>query len=91
MFDARAMDELRDIFAEVCARAQATLVEIDGDDDPVRYDRLAIGTILPRPEGQGLPRVPVSAITLSTFADIGTGPRRSSVSAWFHGWPSNQC
>jgi putative transposase len=35
VFDARAIDVLRDIFAEVCSDAQATLVEMDGEDDHV--------------------------------------------------------
>jgi hypothetical protein len=33
VLDARAIDVLRDIFAEVCAHAQATRVEMDGEDD----------------------------------------------------------
>lgn len=35
VFDARAIDVLRGIFADVCADAQATLVEMDGEDDHV--------------------------------------------------------
>ena len=35
MFDARAVDVLRRIFAGVCSDAQATLVEMDGEDDRV--------------------------------------------------------
>jgi len=35
VFDARAIDVLRDIFADVCAHAQATLVKMDGEDDHV--------------------------------------------------------
>jgi putative transposase len=35
VFDARAIDVLRDIFADVCSDAQAPLVEMDGEDDPV--------------------------------------------------------
>ena len=35
VFDARAIDLLRGIFAEVCSGAQATLVEMDGEDDYV--------------------------------------------------------
>jgi putative transposase len=35
VFDARAIDALRDIFADVCSDAQATLVEMDGEDDHV--------------------------------------------------------
>jgi len=35
MFDARAIDVLRGIFADVCPDAQATLVEMDGEDDHV--------------------------------------------------------
>jgi putative transposase len=35
VFDARAIDVLRDIFADVCSHAQATLVEMDGEDDHV--------------------------------------------------------
>jgi len=33
--DARAIDVLRGIFANVCSHAQATLVEMDGEDDHV--------------------------------------------------------
>ena len=35
VLDARAIDVLRGIFADVCADAQATLVEMDGEDDHV--------------------------------------------------------
>jgi len=35
VFDARAIDVLRGIFADVCSDAQATLVEMDGEDDHV--------------------------------------------------------
>lgn len=35
MFDARTIDILRDIFADVCAHAQATRVERDSEDDDV--------------------------------------------------------
>ena len=35
MFDAEAIDVLRGIFADVCSDAHATLVQIDGEDDPV--------------------------------------------------------
>ena len=35
VFDARAIEVLRDIFADVCSDAQATLVEMDGEDDHV--------------------------------------------------------
>jgi putative transposase len=35
VFDARAIDVLCDIFADVCSDAQATLVEMDGEDDHV--------------------------------------------------------
>jgi REP element-mobilizing transposase RayT len=35
VFDARAIDVLRGIFADVCSHAQATLVEMDGEDDHV--------------------------------------------------------
>jgi putative transposase len=35
VFDAKAIDVLRDIFADVCSDAQATLVEMDGEDDHV--------------------------------------------------------
>jgi putative transposase len=35
VFDAQAIDALRGIFADVCADAQATLVEMDGEDDHV--------------------------------------------------------
>jgi putative transposase len=35
VFDARAIDVLHRIFAEVCADAQAALVEMDDEDDPV--------------------------------------------------------
>jgi putative transposase len=35
VFDARAIEVLRDIFADVCSDVQATLVETDGEDDHV--------------------------------------------------------
>jgi len=35
VFDAHAIDALRGIFADVCSDAQATLVEMDGEDDHV--------------------------------------------------------
>ena len=35
VFDARAIDALRNIFADVCSDAQARLVEMDGEDDRV--------------------------------------------------------
>ena len=35
VFDARAIDVLRGIFAEVCSDAQVTLVKMDGEDDHV--------------------------------------------------------
>ena len=35
VFDARAIDVLRVIFADVCSDAHATLVEMDGEDDHV--------------------------------------------------------
>jgi putative transposase len=35
VFDARAIDVLHSIFADVCSDAQATLVEMDGEDDHV--------------------------------------------------------
>ena len=35
VFDAHAIDVLRGMFAEVCSDAQATLVEMDGEDDHV--------------------------------------------------------
>src|ERR1700752_1844366 len=35
VFDAKAIDVLRDIFADVCSDADATLVEMDGEDDHV--------------------------------------------------------
>ena len=35
VFDARAIDVLRGIFADVCSDALATLVEMDGEDDHV--------------------------------------------------------
>jgi REP-associated tyrosine transposase len=35
VFDAQAIDILRDIFADVCSDADATLVEMDGEDDHV--------------------------------------------------------
>ena len=47
---AHAIDVLRDIFAEVCTNAQATLVEMDGEDDHVRlliHYSFAVGAILP--------------------------------------------
>ena len=33
VFDARAIDVLRGIFADVCSDAHVTLVEMDGEDD----------------------------------------------------------
>lgn len=50
MLDARAIDVLRDIVAEVCAHTQATLVEMDGEYDHVHvliHDSFAVGAILP--------------------------------------------
>ena len=35
VFDARAIDVLRSVFAEVCSDAHAALVEMDGEDDHV--------------------------------------------------------
>jgi putative transposase len=35
VFDARAIDVLRGIFADVCTDAHATLMEMDGEDDHV--------------------------------------------------------
>jgi putative transposase len=35
VFDAQAIDVLRGIFANVCPDAHATLVQMDGEDDPV--------------------------------------------------------
>ena len=35
VFDARAIDVLRSVFAEVCSDAHATLVEMDGEEDHV--------------------------------------------------------
>lgn len=35
VFDAQAIDVLRDIFDDVCSDADATLVEMDGEDDHV--------------------------------------------------------
>ena len=35
VFDARAIEVLRGIFSDVCSDAQATLVEMDGEDDHV--------------------------------------------------------
>jgi putative transposase len=35
VFDARAIDVLRSLFADVCSDVQATLVEMDGEDDHV--------------------------------------------------------
>jgi putative transposase len=35
VFDARAIEVLRGIFCDVCSDAQATLVEMDGEDDHV--------------------------------------------------------
>ena len=35
VFDAKAIDVLRDIFADVCSDADATLAEMDGEDDHV--------------------------------------------------------
>ena len=85
VFDTRAIDVLRGLFADVCSDAQATLVEMDGEDDHVHllveysrkaaisslvssrrlrtdiHDSFAVGAILPRPEGRGLPRVLVNS------------------------------
>jgi putative transposase len=36
VFDARAIDVLRGILPDVCADAQATLVEMDGEDEHVQ-------------------------------------------------------
>ncbi len=51
VFDARAIDVLRGIFAEVCSHAQATLVEMDGEDDHVHLlveypPKLAISSLV---------------------------------------------
>jgi REP element-mobilizing transposase RayT len=35
VFDTQAIDVLRGLFAEVCSDAHATLVQMDGEDDPV--------------------------------------------------------
>ena len=35
VFDAKAIDVLRDIFADVCSDADATLVKMDGEDNHV--------------------------------------------------------
>jgi len=35
VFDAEAIDVLRDIFVDVCSDAHATVVEMDGEDDHV--------------------------------------------------------
>jgi len=34
VFDAQALDLLRDIFADVCSDAHATLVQMDGQKTP---------------------------------------------------------
>jgi len=36
VFDAQAIDVLCGIFADVCSDAHATLVQMDGEDDPAR-------------------------------------------------------
>ena len=51
MFDARAIDVLRGIFADVCPDAQATLVEMDGEDDHVHLlveypSKLAVSSLV---------------------------------------------
>jgi len=51
VFDARAIDVLRGIFAEVCSDARATLVEMDGEDDYVHLlveypPKLAISSLV---------------------------------------------
>ena len=53
VFDARAIDVLRGIFADVCSDMQATLVEMDGEDDHVHL-------LLEYP-----PKVPVSVLVNS--------------------------
>jgi REP element-mobilizing transposase RayT len=46
LFNARAIEALRGIFADVCLDAQATLVEMDGEDDPV-HSTASLLAILP--------------------------------------------
>ncbi|HWM67058.1 MAG TPA: IS200/IS605 family transposase [Steroidobacteraceae bacterium] len=36
VFDAQALDVLRGLFTDVCSDAHATLVQMDGEDDPAR-------------------------------------------------------
>ena len=51
VFDARAINVLRGVFAEVCSNPKVTLVEMDGDDDPMRLlveyrPKLAISSLV---------------------------------------------
>jgi putative transposase len=51
VFDAQAIDVLRDIFADVCSDAHATLVEMEGEDDHVHLlveypPKLAISSLV---------------------------------------------
>ena len=51
VFDARAIDVLRSIFADVCSELQSTLVEMDGEDDHVQLrveypPKLAISSLV---------------------------------------------
>ena len=52
MFDARAIDVLRDVLAKVCAHTHAKRVQMDGEDDPVHFapdpkSRLVSGSLMP--------------------------------------------
>jgi putative transposase len=56
VFDARAIDVLRGIFADVCSDAQATLVEMDGEDDHVHLlvehpPKVAVASLVNRLKG----------------------------------------
>jgi putative transposase len=55
MFDARAIDVLRGIFANVCSDALATLVEMDGEDDHVHLlveypPKVAVASLVNKPQ-----------------------------------------
>jgi len=54
VFDAGAIDVLRDLFAMVGLDTQATRVEMDGEDDHVHlliHDTFAVGAIVPPKDG----------------------------------------
>ncbi len=56
VFDARAIDVLRDIFADVCSDALATLVEMDGEGDHVHLlveypPKVAVSSLVNEPQG----------------------------------------